>query len=125
MKRSFTISIVVAALLLGGLVYFLHDQNPAFDRLSLWIGDAALALISLFSFWTISKGLKSENNNVFIRAKYTGTLVKFFACIGLLLLYIFLHHKKVHKPSLFLFLGMYIVYAALEAVPLSRLAKKH
>ena len=119
------ISIVAAALLLAALVYFLHDQNPAFDILSLMIGNVALALISLFSFYIISKGIRNKNNNAFIRAKYTGTLVKFFTCIGLLLLYIFLHHKTVHKPSLFLFLGMYIVYSALEAVPLSRLAKKH
>jgi Kef-type K+ transport system membrane component KefB len=124
MKRSFIVSIVVAAVLLGGLAYFLHYQNPDFDLWGLLIGNVALALISIFSFYTISKGLRSENNNVFMRAKYTGTLVKFFSCLALLLLYIFLHHQKVHKPSIFLFLGMYVVYSALEAVPLSRLAKK-
>ena len=124
MKRSFVISIIVAALLLCALVYFLYHQNPDFDFVPLLIGNVALALISLFSFFTISKGLQSENNSAFIRAKYTGTLVKFFACLALLLIYIFLHHQKVHKPSLFLFLGMYVVYSALEAIPLSRLAKK-
>jgi|GEM_PF-577376 len=123
-QRSFIISITVTALLLAGLVLFLYNGNKNFDVTSLLIGDIALAAISLFSFFTIVNGLKSENSNALIRAKYTGTLVKFFLCIALLIIYIFLNNRQVHKPSLFLFLGMYVVYSALEAIPLARLAKK-
>lgn len=122
-QRSFIISILLTAAILAGLVFYLYNNNHNYDVTSLIIGDIALAAISIFSFVTIVKGLKSENPNALIRAKYTGTLVKFFLCIALLIAYIFINHKVVHKPSLFLFLGMYIVYSALEAIPLSRLAK--
>lgn len=122
-KKSFLISIFTATILLAALIYFLHSKNTDYDLVSLLIGDGFLAIISLFSFFTIDKGLKSTNPHAFIRAKYTGTLVKFFSCITLLLVYIFSHNKEVHKPSLFLFLGMYVVFSALEAIPLSKMAK--
>lgn len=124
MTRPFVISVLVAALLLAGLVFFLHSQNPAYDMTSLMIGNAILAGVSLTSFYIISQGMKTGNANAFVRAKLTGTMLKFFVCIAVLLVYIFVKEKIVHKPSLFLFLGMYIVYSAIEAVPLSRMAKK-
>lgn len=124
MTRPFVISVIVAALLLAGLVFFLHSRNPAYDMTSLMIGNAILAGVSLTSFYIISQGMKTENPNAFVRAKLTGTMLKFFVCIAVLLIYIFVKEKIVHKPSLFLFLGMYVVYSAIEAVPLSRMAKK-
>lgn len=122
-QRSFIISIIITASLLAALVYYLYQTDSNYDLISLIVGDIALASISLFSFFTIVKGLKSENPNALIRAKYTGTLIKFFLCIGLLVAYIFINNKQVHKPSLFLFLGMYVVYSVLEAIPLSKLAR--
>jgi hypothetical protein len=123
MGRSFYLSIFITALVLTGLAYFLHFQNPAFQFWPLFIGNLLLASISIFSFSIIRKGLKSENPNALIRAKYTGTLIKFFIGIGALLSYFLIHGRHVYKPTIYLFLGMYIVYSALEAVPLSKLAK--
>lgn len=123
MGRSFYLSILTAAIVLTGLAYFLHVQNPAFHFWPLFIGNVLLAAISVLSFTIIRKGLKSENPNALIRAKYTGTLIKFFVGIGALLIYFFIHGRNVYKPAIYLFLGMYIVYSALEALPLSKLAK--
>jgi len=124
MRRSFFLSVLIAVIVLAGLIYFLHQQNQAFDFWALLIGDVLLAAVSVVSFSIISRGLAHENPNALIRAKYTGALLKFFVCIGLLLIYVFINGRVVYKPSIFLFLGMYIVYSALEAVPLSKLAKK-
>lgn len=121
--KSFIISISIAVVALAALIYFLHSKDAKYDLISLLVGDVFLALISIFSFFIITKSLKNENPNAFIRAKYTGTLVKFFASIGLLVFYIFLNDRVVHKPTLFLFLGMFVVFSALEALPLARIAK--
>jgi len=125
MQHKFTLTVVIVCILLSGLIYYLHTSNPAYDFSSLLIGNVALALISLLSFNIIRRGIQSGNPNAFVRAKMTGTMLKFFICIAILLIYIFVNDRKVHKPSLFLFLGMYAVYSAIEAVPLSRMAKKN
>lgn len=124
MQHKFVISVITVCLLLCGLIYYLYTQNPAFDMPSLIIGNITLALVSLLSFNIIKRGIRSGNANAFVRAKMTGTMLKFFICIAILLIYIFVNDRKIDKPSLFLFLGMYVVYSAIEAVPLSKLASK-
>ncbi len=124
MQRGFLISVIVVFLVSAGLILYLSDQNPAYDRLSLIIGDVFLAGISLLSFFLIKNGIESGDANRFVRAKMTGTILKFFLCISLLLIYVFVNDRQVHKPSLFLFLGLYVVYSVIEAVPLSVMARK-
>lgn len=125
MQHKFVITVITVCLILSGIIYYLHTQNPKYDMPSLLIGNVALALVSLLSFNIIKRGIKSGNPNAFVRAKMTGTLLKFFICIAILLIYIFVNDRKIDKPSLFLFLGMYVVYSAIEAVPLSKMARKN
>jgi|SRR5690606_22989183 Ca2+/Na+ antiporter len=125
MYHKFVISVVVVFLALSGLIYYLSTQQPAYALGPLLIGNAMLALVSLLSFNIIKRGIKSGNPNAFVRSKMTGTLLKFFICVAILLIYVFLNDRQIHKPSLFLFLGMYAVYSAIEAVPLSKMARKN
>jgi len=124
MQHKFVITVIAVCLILSGLIYYLYSQNPAYDFASLLIGNIILALVSLLSFNIIKRGIRSGNSNAFVRSKMTGTMLKFFICIAILLIYIFVNDRQVHKPSLFLFLGMYVVYSAIEAVPLSKMARK-
>lgn len=125
MQRSFYISIFVAALLLLGLAFLLHYQNPKFELTPLIIGNLLLAAVSLLSFILINKGINSSNPHAFLRAKYSAMLLKFFICLGAFLGYIFWQGSdQVYQPAIFLLLGMYIVYTALEAIPLSKIARK-
>lgn len=124
MKHKFVLSIVIVCFILSGLIYFLYSKNAAYDFPSLIIGNVVLAMVSLLSFKIISNGIKSGNATAFVNSKMTGTLIKFFVCISILLIYIFMNNRQVHKPSLFLFLGMYAVYSAIEAVPLSKMARQ-
>lgn len=124
MQRKFHIALTTIFLVSAALIYYLYSQNPAYPLVTLLIGNAFLALISLLSFTLIKRGIDSGNANAFVRAKMTGTMLKFFLCIAALLIYIFVNDRQVHKPSLFLFLGLYVVYSAIEAVPLSQYSKK-
>lgn len=125
MQRSFYISILIAALFLLGLTFLLNNQNPKFELTPLIIGDLLLAAVSFLSFRMINKGINSPNPHAFLRAKYSAMLMKFFICLGAFLGYIFwIGRDQVYQPAIFLLLGMYIVYAALEAIPLSKIARK-
>jgi len=129
MQHKFALSIVMICLILSGIVYYLFSQYPLqFELPSLLIGNVALAIVSLLSFNIIKRGIQSGNANVLVRAKMTGTLLRFFICIGILMIYIFVKKRDVSnpvvKPTIFVFLGMYLIYAAIEAVTLSRLARK-
>jgi hypothetical protein len=125
MQHKFVITVITVCLILSGLIYYLYAQNPAYDFAPLIIGNVILALVSLLSFNIIKRGIRSGNANAFVRSKMTGTMLKFFICIAIVLIYIFVNNRTVHKPSLFLFLGMYLVYSAIEAVPLSKMARKN
>lgn len=116
-------SIIVAFLALSGLVLYLSSQYPRFEMVPLLVGNGLLALVSILSFRIIYKGIKSGDANAFVRSKMTGTMLKFFICTATVLVYIFINERRLEKGSLFLFLGMYVVYAAIESVPLSKLAK--
>lgn len=124
MQHKFVLTIIMVCLILSGLIYYLYTQSPAYDMPSLIIGNISLALVSLLSFNIIKRGIRSGDANAFVRSKMTGTLLKFFICIAILMIYIFVNDRKVDKPTLFIFLGMYVVYSAIEAVPLSKMARK-
>jgi len=124
MQHKFVLSIVIVFLALSGIIYYMSIQSPQYDLASLLIGNAMLAMVSLLSFNIIKRGINSNDANAFVRGKMTGTMIKFFVCIAILLIYIFVNDRKVDKPSIFFFLGMYVVYSAIEAVPLSKMARK-
>jgi hypothetical protein len=124
MRHKFVLSIVIVFLIFSGLVYFMFTQNVAYDMPSLLIANLILAAVSLLSFNIIKRGIVNGGGNALVNAKMTGTLIKFFVCISILLIYVFAHNRQIHKPSLFLFLGMYLVYNAMEAVTLSQMARK-
>lgn len=125
MKKSFLISIIVAALLLSGLIFILNHQDSRYDLLPLLIGNVLLAVLALVSYSLTQKGLAAGSGHALLRAKYTSLLLKFGVGLGAFFGYLFYVGKdNVHRPILFLFLGMYVVYAALEAVPLSKSARK-
>jgi len=124
MQHKFVLSIVIVFLILSGLIYYMFTRNAAYDLPSLLIANTMLAVVALLSFSIIKRGINSGNANVLMRSKMTGTLLKFFVCISALLVYVFMNDRKVDKPSLFLFLGMYLVYNAIEAVTLSGMARK-
>ncbi|RYY13127.1 MAG: hypothetical protein EOO04_32450 [Chitinophagaceae bacterium] len=99
-----------------------------FDIISLLIGNLTLTMVTLLSFNIIKRGIQSGNANHLMRAKMTGTMLRFFVCIAILLIYIVLKKRDLSnpqmKPTIFVFLGMYAIYAAIEAVTLSKLARK-
>lgn len=124
MKRSFYFSLLVAFMLLSALVYLLHGQNEQFALWPLLLGNFFFAGIFLLSFYITNRGIHQSNGYAMIRAKMVSMLLKLFLCLGVLLGFIFWSGiGNIYKPAIFLLVGMYVVYAALEAIPLAKIAK--
>ena len=102
---------------------WLHKKG--FNTDVLIIANSFLVLLMIISFVMTRRSLSAKNPNVFLRAIYSSFLLKFFA-IGLVaFLYIVVISKKeVNKPALYVSLGLYVLYSALEVRALLQLLKK-
>ncbi len=122
-KKAFLIYLITIVVV-SAVIYFAKDNYPFLDMKGLIGGNLALAAISILSYRMIIKGLTSDDNQAFVRAKYGGTMLKFFACIVVIGLYILLNRAHLEKMNVFILLGFYIIYAIIEAALLTQAAKK-
>ncbi len=94
------------------------------DQDVLVIGNLVLFLVSLLSFLLTSRSLKSDNHHAFVRAVYSGFIIKFFVVALAAFVYIMLAENGINKPALFICMALYFVYAFLEVSPLLRVLKQ-
>lgn len=94
------------------------------DQSVLIAGNLILFAVSIASFLLTKRSLKSANPNAFVRAIYGSFLIKFFVCAIAAFVYIMSARKEVNKPALFICMGLYIVYTALEVSALLKLLKQ-
>ncbi len=121
--RSFFLLMTAAFLLITGIAYWLFRQGQVPDFNLLLTGNIILALVTVTNFFIITRAAKSDNPSVLVRAKTAGAMLKFFVAVGALLLYIFVNNRIINKPTIFIFLGIYLVYTVIETVKLSRIVK--
>lgn len=94
------------------------------DQSVVIIGNLLLFLVSFISFLIFSKSLKSDNPNVSIRAMYSGVMIKLFVCIIAAFIYFSAAKPNVNKPGLFVCMGLYMLYTAVEVTSLTKLLRK-
>lgn len=104
-----------------GLVYAFNASTPSvYDINALLVGNGVLAILSAITYFMVTGALKKDNPNAFIRAKMGSTMLRFFLCVILFVGYAYMHGKEGIKPTVLMFLGMYVIYSILESVVLSR-----
>lgn len=100
-------------------------QGKGFNTDVLIIANSFLVLLMVVSFVMTRRSLAAKNPNVFLRAIYSSFLLKFFAIAAIAFIYIVVVSKKeVNKPALYVSLGLYVLYSALEVRALLQLLKK-
>ncbi|MFC0772849.1 hypothetical protein [Terrimonas alba] len=99
-------------------------EKKGIDQEVLIIGNLVLFAVSILTFWLTCRSLKSDNTHVFVRALYTGFIVKFFAIALAAFIYILLAEQNLNKPALFCMMGLYIVYSTIEVNTLLRILKQ-
>lgn len=98
-------------------------QSLGFNISFLYIANTILFALSFSGFLLQLKGLRSANNNAFIRGVYASLLLKIFIVIIVVFAYVFLTHGKINKPSLFTSMGLYIVYTCVEVAQLMKIVR--
>lgn len=86
-------------------------------------GNLVLFLVSLISLLVTSRSLTNSNPHVFVRAVYSGFIIKFFVVVFAAFIY-FKLATLVNKPALFVCLILYIIYTAIEINTLMRMMKE-
>lgn len=104
------------------LLIFIMSNNAlgAYDTTALYVGNAILAVLSIVAYFMVTAALKRNNPNAFIRAKMGSTMLRFFLCVVIFVGYVYLHGKEGIKPTVFMFLGMYVIYSIVESAILAR-----
>jgi uncharacterized membrane protein HdeD (DUF308 family) len=88
------------------------------------IGNGILFLVTLLSLYFHIKGFLHKNVQVFLRSAYGSLMIKMFGLAAVAAVYILVMKKEVNKPALFICMGLYIFYTALELRQVFKLLKK-
>lgn len=101
---------------------FLNEKGIDADVLV--IGNTLIFLISLLSLYFHIKGFLDKNVQVFLRSVYGSLIIKMFGLAAIAAIYILVMKKEVNKPALFICMGLYIFYTALEIAQVFKLLKE-
>ncbi len=123
--NTFSLRLLLVCLVITGILFleksWLLANGHHFSVLLL--GNILLALISALSFFMTRKGKESDNPNLFVRMVMGAMLLKMMLVLAGVLIYILAYRPFVSKPTIFILLGMYIVYAVVETASAFRLNK--
>lgn len=123
MKKVFLASVVSLFIVLAIVFYWLRTIAPQYDFTVLMSGNVIMAVLSLVSFFLVTKQMHSKPD-AFVRGVYASSFLKLFVCMIAIVAYAMVKKPDVHKPSLFMLFGIYAVYSAVETWLLSRLARQ-
>ena len=113
--------IITNALFIAGKASF--DKWNA-DQEVLIIGNTVIFMLTVVSFLLVKKSFSHNNPNVFVRAVMGGLMIKLFAVIIALVVYLLATQKGFNKAALFICMGLYLVYTVMEVSLLTRLLKR-
>lgn len=123
MNRNFLLLLFVVFIVLCGLSYLLQTAVPGLPLSVLLVGNIAIALVTLISHQVAASKIQSRPQ-AFVGGVTGASLLKMMVIIGLVLLYVLAFRDYYHKGALFVVLGFYMVYTLVEAISLSKLAKR-
>ncbi len=123
MNSKYIISTVVIFVLLSALFFIMRTSVPEYRFVALEVGNAVMAVLVLCSFFIVKQQVH-ERPQAFVRGVYTASLIKLMVCMFSMLIYIFMNRGHIHKGSIFVLMGVYIVYTAMETILLAKMAKE-
>lgn len=123
MNSKYIISTVVIFVLLSALFFIMRTSVPEYRFVALEVGNAVMAVLVLCSFFIVKQQVH-ERPQAFVRGVYTASLIKLMVCMFSMLIYIFMNREHIHKGSIFVLMGVYIVYTAMETILLAKMAKE-
>ena len=105
---TFMVLLILILLLNGTLTKFNIDSSI------LHFANAFFFILSLLSFLLQSRSLQNKNPNVFIRSIMGGMMLKMFATVIAVFIYVSINDGVFNKKGLFISLFFYLIYLAIE-----------
>jgi hypothetical protein len=94
------------------------------DANVLIIGNLVLFAVTLLSIWIYTRSMATKNAYAITRTMYASVLVRMFACLIAVFIYLMIVGKGVNKGGIFGCLFLYFVYTGLEVAQLMKLNKQ-
>ena len=120
--RYVTVTLIVFVLL-SAIFFALRTYAPEFHFVDLEIGNVVMAGLSLMSYFIVKKQMDGRPQ-AFVRGVYSASFLKLMVCMVSILVYVLLNRAHIHKPSVFVLFGIYIVYTIMETWLLSKLVRE-
>jgi hypothetical protein len=124
MKKSFFGIVSLLFVVISAAIYLLYRMHPEYDLPALLVANTLIALLSVLSYFMIQRQLKSARPQAFVNGVYGATLLKLMVCMGAIFGYLYTNREHLHKPSIFVILGIYMAYTLSETLLLSAQARK-
>jgi len=99
-------------------------DSKGFDTNVLIGANILLFMLGLITFLLQLKGIKNSNPHVFVRGVMGGMIIKMFALVIALVVYINISDGNLNKRSIWAALFMYLIYLTIEVVLFMRLNRK-
>lgn len=115
------ISICFAILL---ALFAAKNALSGFDITALIGANLLLAILSLLSAMMMQRKMKEGRPQAFVNGVYSATLMRLMICLSGIFIYAYATKDHLHKPTIFLMMGFYLVYSFTETILLSRKAKQ-
>ena len=123
--RRFLPSIIVFILFNAAFIIFSDRlEKKGFDSTVLLIGNVLLFAITAISFLMGAKALRTQNTHAFFRLVYGSFILKLLFLAIAAFAYIMTEKKDVNKPSLFVCMGLYLIYTFIEVNILVKTVRK-
>jgi hypothetical protein len=123
MKNSFVIVTLLVFASLNMVFYALNKYVPEFQFAALEIGNIIMACLCLLSFFIVRKQMEGRPE-AFVRGVYSASFLKLMVCMVSILVYVLLNRSHIHKPSVFMLFGIYIIYTIMETWLLSKIVRE-
>jgi len=120
--QRYIISMIVVFIVLSAVFFALKIYMPAYNFVVLEIGNVIMALLSLITYFIVKKQMDGRPE-AFVRGVYSASFLKLMVCMVSILVYVMLNRDHIHKPSVFVLFGIYVIYTFMETLLLSKLVK--
>lgn len=124
-KPSVRISILHIIIVLAIFLLIPLKSTLNLDSKLLLVANFFFYILTLISIAVQKKQLNNENPNVYVRAVIGSMMIRMFATIIAVLIYVKLVENKYDAASLFIGLSLYLVYLALEVKTMMKLNQKN
>ena len=123
MKTKFTITTLLIFVLLTAFFFALYNYIPDYNFITLESGNLLMALLSLIACFMVMKQ-KEARPQAFVRGVSGASFLKLMVCMIAILIYIAINRSHIHKPTVFVLMGVYAIYSIIESITLSKLVRE-